>query len=275
MPAGERNGDYFLLRAQVLDALGRPKEAGEALNQAFKAAPTRSDLYFQAALFLIKHDKNSEALELVQQAARIVPDAPELMLLKAVLLEMLKQPEEAKKLLSQMQSRWPEWELPYLIHGIVLEVHLFSAEAKPMLETAIALGARDSAAYYYLALATLHAAPEDTEGVHNAISQAVQLSPEDPFVRSLAGRNALTRKDYAAAIEHLKVALDHKADLVEARYALGAAYRGMGDYKRSEAELMKAQQLEKESRPDDSAASPVRELLFTVRSPSRNPTAPE
>jgi len=271
-PAGERNGDYFLLRAQVLDALGRPEEAGEALNQAFRAAPTRSDFYFQAALFLVKHDKNSEALELLQQATRLVPDAPELMLFRAVLLEMLKQPEEAKKLLAQMQSRWPEWGVPYLIHGVILETHLFFEEAKALLETAIALGENDPLAYYYLALATLNSTPDDAETIRKTISRAVQLSPEDPYIRLLAGRDALRRKEYATAIEHLTAALRFNPDLVEAHYALSAAYRASGNHEKFGAELEDAQRLEKEKGGEDSSTTPIRDLLFMVRPPSRNPS---
>jgi tetratricopeptide (TPR) repeat protein len=269
MPAEQRKGDYYLLRAQMLDALGQFQEAAETLNRGFRAAPTRPDLYFQASLFLIKHNKYEEAQQLLRQALRIVPDTPELMFTQAILFELLKQPEDAKKLLTRMQSRWPEWEMPYLIHGIILEIHLFSEEAKSMLETAIALGANDPAAYYFLALATMHASPDDTENARKVISQALRLSPEDPYILSLAGKNALSRKDYAAAIEHLAAAVRYKPDLVEARYALSAAYRATGNQERFAAELKEAQRLEKESPQADSADAPVRQLLFTVRAPGR------
>jgi tetratricopeptide (TPR) repeat protein len=275
VPANQRKGDYYLLRAQMLDSLGRVQEAAEALNRGFRAAPTRADLYYQAAIFLIKHQQYAQAQQLLQQANSFVPDVPELMLTQAIVLELNKEPEKAKQLLSQMQSRWPEWEVPYLIHGIILESRLFSAEAKPMLETAIALGAKDPAAYYYLALATQHATPEDVEGVQKAISKAVQLSPDDPFIRSLAGRNSLTRKDYRSAIEHLTVALVRKPDLVEVHYALSAAYRAVGNHDQSEAELARAQELERESRPDELGLSPVRDLLFSVRPPGRGQPSSE
>jgi hypothetical protein len=41
----DRQGDYYLLRAQVLDALGKVEEAIENLNLGFRKAPTRADLY--------------------------------------------------------------------------------------------------------------------------------------------------------------------------------------------------------------------------------------
>jgi tetratricopeptide (TPR) repeat protein len=55
VPKNQQTGDFFLVRAQLLDALGKPEEAAAALNRSFETAPTRPDLYFQAALFLVKH----------------------------------------------------------------------------------------------------------------------------------------------------------------------------------------------------------------------------
>ncbi len=48
-PPDQRKGDYFLLRAQILDAKGRLEEATDDLNRGFRTAPTRSDLYFQTS----------------------------------------------------------------------------------------------------------------------------------------------------------------------------------------------------------------------------------
>jgi len=264
MPIEQRQGDYYLLRAQLLDTLGRAEEASQALNQGFRAAPTRPDLYYQGALFLLKHNQPEEAHRLIQQALRMVPDASELLLIQAITLELLKKPEEAKSLLVKMQSRWPEWGMPYLIHGIILEIHLFSEEAKTQLNNAIVLGVNDPAAYYYLALAIQHTDPEDTDGIRKALDQAIKLNPEDPYIRSLAGKNALTSKDYSMALKHLEAAVRYKPELVEAHYALSATYRALGDTEKSAAELGKAQQLEQENPSADSNTTSVRNLLFSV-----------
>jgi len=267
---GHRNGDHLLLRAQVLDALDRPEEAAQTLNEALKAEPAHSELYFQAALFLIKYQKNIEALQVLEKAAQLDPNSPRLMIFKAILLEMLKRPEDAKQLFFQVQTRWPEWGLPYLLHGIVLQTHLFFEEARSMFETAIALGENDALAYYYLALATLNATPDDTETVNNAIVRAVQLSPDDPDILAFAGKQALRRKDYPAAIGHLTAALRVKPKMTEVHYALSAAYRGIGDPDKSKSELELAQKEEQQPQTEDSRTEAIRRLLFTVG--RRNPT---
>ncbi len=51
----ERQGDYYLLRAQILDAQGKVQEAAAALNQGIRAAPQKPFIYYQTTSFLLKH----------------------------------------------------------------------------------------------------------------------------------------------------------------------------------------------------------------------------
>jgi tetratricopeptide (TPR) repeat protein len=272
-PPQERKGDYFLLRAQILDAMQMPEQAAEALNRAFDAAPTRADLYFEGALFLIKHKQYHRAVRLLEQASRALPDAPELLLTLAMAYDMVQQYEDSARLLAQIESRWPEWSLPYELQGISLETRLRSEQAKPLLETALALGARDPNVYYYLASAITHATPEDTESAQKAIGQALQLNPDDAYIRSLAGKIAYTRKDYPAALEHLTAALRLWPEMVEAHQTLAGVYRALGEREKSAAELKEIVRI-KQANPtaDQAPPFPVGDLLFTVRPPARPPS---
>lgn len=273
IPPDKRDGDYFLLCAQILDSLEKPREAEASLNQALAREPTRPDLYFNAALFLIKHREYGEASKLLEHALRTIPDSPELMLVQAMNLEFLQLPEESQAVLEKIQSRWPEWYLPYLVNGIMLEIRFRSAQAKSLLETAVALGAHDAVVYYYLASAITHATPEDTESAQKVIEQALQLSPEDAYVRSLAGKIAYTRKDYPAALEHLTAALRLWPEMIEAHQTLSATYRALGDREKSAAELKEIVRI-KQANPtaDQAPPFPVGDLLFTVRPLARPPS---
>jgi tetratricopeptide (TPR) repeat protein len=189
-PEEDRKGDYYLLRAQLLDSLGKMPEAAEALNRGMQASPTRTSLYFQGASFLLKYGLRKEALALLEQASRMVPDEPELLLAQWVTLGLLSRVDDARKLLAKIQARWPEWDRPYLLHGILLEMQLKSAEARQALETAIALGANTPEAYYYQALAITHVNPEDGESAESAIGRAIALTARS--VRVPAGRQNFT-----------------------------------------------------------------------------------
>lgn len=266
-PVADRKGDYYLLRAQILDSLGKMQEAVDALNRGIRAAPTRSDLYLQAAGFLLKHKLFHEALDLLDQASRILPEDRELLLAQAVTLELLQRRTDTQKLLTKLQARWPEWDRPYLLNGILLEIQLKSAEARQMLETAIALGANTPEVYYYQALAITHASPNDTESAQNAIAHALKLTAKDPYIFLLAGRISLAKKDYNKAIESLLEATHLQPTLIPAHYALRDAYKALGDEQKSAAEMGEIKRIARENPSDDQNPFSMQDFLFAVRPP--------
>ena len=61
-----RNGDYYLARAQMLDASGKSADAIAAMDQAIKASPKRFRLvYWQAAVILSRNQRNEQAFQLL------------------------------------------------------------------------------------------------------------------------------------------------------------------------------------------------------------------
>ncbi len=269
-PFGQRKGDYFLVRAQILDALNKYEEALEALNRGFASAPTRPDLYFQAAVFLIKHQQYKRAIQFLEQANQVAPDSPELQLLLAMAYEILRDHDSTMRLLAQIQSRWPEWALPYMVEGITLAIRLRSAEAKPVLENAIALGADNGVTNYYLALVIMNSTPEKVEEANEPISKALRTIPDDFYVQSLAGKIAFLRKDYPSALNHLNEALRLWPDMIEAHQTLAGVYRAMGEKEKSIAELKEILRI-KQADPtaDQTPPFPTGDLLFSVRPPTR------
>jgi tetratricopeptide (TPR) repeat protein len=269
-PPAQRRGDYFLLRAQILDAMNKYGEAVEALNRGFATAPTRADLYFQAAVFLFKHEQYKQAIRFLEQANQATPDVPELQLLQAMAYEMVRYHDDTLRILAQIESRWPEWALPYMVQGITLAIRLRSAEAKPVLENAIALGADNGITNYYLALVVVNSTPERVEEAHEAIGKALQMTPDDVYVQSLAGKIDFLRKDYPSALNHLNAALRLWPEMIEAHETLAGVYKAMGDKEKSTAELKEIVRIKQENRTaDQTPPFPARDLLFTVRRPAR------
>ena len=268
-PLDQRKGDYFLLLAEILDAMQKPEEAAAAFNRGFDAAPTRPDLYLEAALFLFKHNQNQRALHILEQATRAIPDSPVLQLMLAMAYGMIQQYEDGVKVLTQIESRWPEWSLPYEIHGISLETRTRSEPAIELLQTAIALGARDANVYYYLASAISHARPDDVDAAQQAVEKALELNPDDPYIQSLAGKIAYRRKAYPVALGHLTAALRLWPEMIEAHETLAGVYRAMGEKDKSVAALKEIVRIKQENpTADQTPPFPARDLLFTVRNPA-------
>jgi len=252
----------------VRDSLHKPQEAAEALNRGIQSTPTRPDLYFQAALFMNDHNQVQEMLDFLARAERVMPKNPQLWLTRAIGFAILHQTDQSAGVLAKMESQWPEWYLPYLVHGVILDYGLRGAEGKPLLETAIALGARQAMAYYHLASATLSSDPPDLSEAKQAIGEALALKSKDAFIQSLAGKIAYLGKDYSAAIEHLRVALEIWPDMIKAHETLSAAYRALGEKGKSVEELKTVLRI-KQQHPGavQIAPFPTSDLLFTVGEP--------
>jgi len=280
IPAGERAGDYFILRAQILDSVGKSGEAADSLNRGIRAAPRRADMYFEAAAFLIQHSQFKQAATLLDDATRLIPDAPNLWLARAVALDLPVahgrsheeevRSEEAMTVLAQVESRWPAWDLPYLVHGMILEDQLKSKQAKQMLDLAIALGCREADAYYYEALAITNTTPVDLPGAEKAVSQAVTLNPEDAQSRALDGQILLDEGNCTAAVEQLLAAARLQPTLYLAHSLLRTAYLKMGENDKAREESNQMMRLTNGSSEPDQATSSMERLLFTVRPPGAN-----
>ena len=263
-PDADRNGDYYLLRAQILDSMGKMQDAVDALNRGIKAAPTRSDLYLQAAGFLLKHNMLHEALELLEQASRVLPYDRELLLAQVVTLELLRRETDAQNLLANILARWPKWARAYQMSGMLLEIQLKSVEARKALEKAIALGANTPEVYYYEALAITHANPDDVDAAQKAINHALALTSTDPYAFVLAGKLALAKKDYKQAVQYMLAAKHLQPTLIPAHYGLRDAYKALGDEQKSAAEMYEIKRLARENQGADQNPFSAETFLFEV-----------
>lgn len=144
-PEGERTGDYFLIKASILDAAGRAAEAGEVLQQGLQHATTRPEVARRAAVLLVRLGRNGQALELLSRILDSTPESPVLLLARAAVLGLMQQDADSENALRQIQSRWPEWDQAYLVHGLLLERQKRRKEATGKIQTAIALGSDDPA----------------------------------------------------------------------------------------------------------------------------------
>lgn len=183
--------------------------------------------------------------------------------------EMGGEHDKSLRTLAQIESRWPEWALPYMVHGITLAIRLRCREAKPFLENAIALGADTGTSNFYLAFVIVNDTPEEVEQAYKAISKALQMTPGDVYVQSLAGQIDFLRTDYPSALNHLNAALRLWPEMLEAHQTLAGVYKAMGNKEKSVTELKESLRIKQENRTAEQAPPfPIDKLLFSVQAPS-------
>ena len=101
----------------------------------------------------------------------------------------------------------------------------------------------------------------------NAITHALALTSQDPYMCLLAGKIALARKDYATAVARLLDATHLQPTLIPAHYALRHAYSALGEKQKSQAEMETIQHIASKTGGSDESPFSMENFLFTVRPP--------
>jgi tetratricopeptide (TPR) repeat protein len=185
VPESGRGSDYYLARAQMLEAGGKPDEATAAVLESVAAEPQRPDLYWQAAVIMTRNHRAAEALQLLDRAAAALPQEPQIPVVKAAIEELTGKTDEARRLLNDAQHRWPEVAAVWVAQGIVLS-RTDAEEARRALETAVSLGAHSPETFYALADSSWRAGPQHLEAARSAVAQALKSAPDDAQILELS-----------------------------------------------------------------------------------------
>jgi predicted Zn-dependent protease len=206
VPQAEQSGDFYLNRAEMLEAAGRLAEAGPSVDTGLKQAGDRLDLYRQALHLAVKWKRSQDAVRWTELGARALPDNVDALLLQASALEFAGRSADAARVFSGVENRWPEASAAWMDQGIALAARGHCEEARPKLDAAVALGARNAATYYYMADCAIEAKPPVKAAAEAAIQQAIAAAPDDPWVQSLGGRIAAENGDSKLAAARLQAA---------------------------------------------------------------------
>jgi tetratricopeptide (TPR) repeat protein len=237
IPESGRGADYYMARAQMLDAAGKSEDATSDLRRALELDSQRPDLYRQAIRLLTGRGQAPEALKWIDEATRKLPGNREILLMKATTLAFSQRGADAENVLQELQERWPEWSTVWLVHGIFQDTHGHYEEGRRALETTYGVGARDQEANYFLADAALRSGGAGKDAAETAIRQAMELSPGDPWIQALGGRIAGERREYQLAVERYRTAIRLRPRLVEAHRGLAQAYGALGRKQEAAGEL--------------------------------------
>src|SRR5262249_21666479 len=121
MPDSEQAGDFLLMKARILDAAGRQDEASSLLTAGLRRSGLRPDIVQQAALLLMRRNREKDALALLNDAIASDAANSELLLCRALAYALVHESQSAESQLRQIELRFPEWDRPYLLHALLRE----------------------------------------------------------------------------------------------------------------------------------------------------------
>ncbi len=145
IPAEEITGDELLLKATILEVLGRRSDAVATLDQGLNRTSALPSVVQRAVLLLVRLGRNQEALDLLERAIRSNPGDSGLLLTRGVVLGLMDRLAEAEKTIKEVASRWPEVDRAYVAHGLLLERAGRNREAGERYRIAAALGSEEPA----------------------------------------------------------------------------------------------------------------------------------
>lgn len=140
VPEDQRSGEFMLMKARILDSLGRTQEAAQLLTATAAWKTASPQIGEQAAELLVKHNRYRDAAQLLSQTVAAAPGNRTLLLAEAIAIALDGRVPEAEQRLKRIEERWPEWGRPYLAHALLLEQAKRHREGAQKLRTAAALG---------------------------------------------------------------------------------------------------------------------------------------
>jgi tetratricopeptide (TPR) repeat protein len=141
VPESERDGAYYLARAETLAASGNNAEAAMCTDRALILAQPSPDFYLRAAAFLVRIHREEEALRFLDQAARVLPGNREVLLTRAAALGLLRRADAADRASAEIENRWPEWYAGWVVRAMILEMSSHPDQSLLARQMAVRLGA--------------------------------------------------------------------------------------------------------------------------------------
>ncbi|HEY3940804.1 MAG TPA: hypothetical protein VGL97_25480 [Bryobacteraceae bacterium] len=231
IPEGKRSVEYYLLRAEILDASDRSAEAVAWLvkAQAFQCpGDARPEFYLEWSSMLLLHERGRDALEVLLLGEKAFPRQRELLLGEAVVNLSQGDSGAASRILAGLERQWPEWSRLHLVKGAILANRGNVPGALNAFKVTTTMAPAMAGAACYMAAALLHGNSVDREKWSGTAAELIGVEPNHPFCRLLAGTIAHSSEDYKAALLNLAPIVATHPRWKQGHIAMRDLYRALG-----------------------------------------------
>ena len=220
---------FFRLEGNLDEKLGDPLSAVQHLERATQLDPTEEN-YFDWATELLLHRAIWQAAEVFAQGAKAYPASVRIKTGWGAALFAGALYDDAAKQLCEASELDPSNTEPYFFLGKIAS----ASQALPPcverdLKRFVGLQPTNAEASYLYAIFLLkHGSPSQLPQVEVLLRKTVALDPKHSGGYLQLGILSFTRKDYPAAIDFYRRAIDADPDQAEPYYRLGVTYDRIG-----------------------------------------------
>jgi predicted Zn-dependent protease len=227
--------DY--LTGKIYAGEGRPHEAQQRFEKAYRTNPAVENYALDLALLLIRSAAYVPAIQILQQARARHPESPELGLELALAEALSGQVAAAASISAELTRQDPQWPTPRLIAAFS-QCQAANYQACALESSAgLALPHPDPYLYYLHAQALWNSAPNRPEQVLTELGAAIDKMPGCSVCFLLRSKVLEAAHQDQAAITDLKAVLAHDSQQAQAWYLLSLLYRKAGQSAEASAAL--------------------------------------
>lgn len=255
------------LKGKVYAATGRPAQAIQFLQAAYKANPQEENYALDLALLYLRSYAYVPAIEVLKASLARHPDSEELSLELALANALAGRRAESLTLCAKLRREQPDLSTPILIAAFVN----CAAADYPACEAEAAAGLSrpkpDPYFYYLHSEALWNSSSQNRAEMLSELNAAVSRMPRCSVCLLLRSRVLDGEGNESAAIADLKAALAHNPQLAQAWYRLSVLYRNAGQTEEAADAVRHYRALQQ--RQEDAEVNAFREqLLGNVNRPS-------
>jgi tetratricopeptide (TPR) repeat protein len=228
-PAAGRTAEWHEMIGYSSFKSGDPARAVAEIQKAMDLDPRNEDYVLELSEVFVDNNNGAAAITLLDAARTAFPASARLWLAMGVAYMVDENWPLSEAALRECLELDPTLDLAFVVLG---QGYKEAGQWSDLLATAnrlIAVNVRNSAGYYYKALALLRSPARDEAQIESLLRQSVALGAEEPGPHYELAKLLASKGEKSEAVRELETLVKNSADFGPAYYQLYRLYRDEGD----------------------------------------------
>lgn len=258
--SSRQSGAVQYLQGKIYVAAGRPQQAIQSLESAYRSDPDEENYALDLALLYLRSSAYVPAIQVLQPSLAHHPESEDTALELALSDALAGRRADALALCDRLRQSDPNLSTPTVIAAFVNCAAANYQACEAQAAAGLSLPHRDPYLYYLHSEALWNSGSEDRSKMLLELNAAIGKMPACSVCLLLRSRVLEAQNREGEAIADLKAALTHDPQLAQAWYRLSVLYRNTGQSTEAAEAIRHYQTLHQ--RREDSEIEGLREQLL-------------